>query len=125
SGKWRIVQLTSIPSFADIDLTLSKSEEAQRIEALRLESVGRQGDGIIIINEAKLVNGQYEIGPLCRNQNDQVLGAGIRSGRGAIEEFLEEMNTLRVIDRARFALNHFASTVLEVRPAGRELEKVF
>src|SRR5439155_2594682 len=93
-GKWQVIQMTLLPGQADIERELVKTAEGDRIEKLRREAVSAEGDGIVLLNAAKQVGDQYEIGPLLQNENGEVLGFGIRAGAKAVEEMLEKVNQL-------------------------------
>ena len=52
-----------------------------------------------MINEAKEVNGRFELGLLLRDERDGVLGAGVTAGTEALERALDLINQLPVTDR--------------------------
>ena len=118
-GKWQVVQVTLLPSLADIERELSKAGEGERIEKMRQEAISEHGDGIVLLNNAKQNNGQYEIGPLLENQRGEVIGFGVRAGAKAMEEIFEQIDHLPVADRARLQFNDFAATMVELAGAKR------
>ncbi|HEY2952658.1 MAG TPA: hypothetical protein VGK40_08750, partial [Verrucomicrobiae bacterium] len=122
----RKVKMTLIPGQQDLERDLRKAEEGARIEAIRRESAAGKSDGVVLINIPRLVNGRYEIGPLWTNQNNQIVGAGIRSGAQAIDRILDLIQQLPVTDRARLRFNNFSSTLVELDADGDGTkEKVF
>jgi hypothetical protein len=125
-GKWRVTQMTLIPNRTDIERELAKASEGERIEKLRQEAVSDRGEGVVLLNTAKQVNGRYEIGPLLQDEKGEVIGAGIRPGVKAMEEMFDRINLFSVADRARLEFNNFAATVVELDLAGNgRTEKVF
>ncbi len=125
-GKWRVTQVTMIPGRADIEREMVKAREGEQIEKLRHEAISDRGEGIVLLNTAKQVNGHFEIGPLLQNEKGEVIGAGVRVGAKAMEEMFERINQLPITERARLEFNNFAATVvdLDVTGTGRS-EKVF
>ena len=118
SGKRRVMQVTLIPSVAEIEREVSKARENNRIEQMRQEAISNVGDGIILLNTAKRVNDRYEIGPLLQDERGEVVGFGVRTGAKALEEMFERINQLPIADRARLQFNHFAATVVALDVAG-------
>ncbi len=124
-GRPQTVQVTRIPSLEGIDREMHKAEEGKLIEEIRAEAAEGKRSGVVLLNEARTVQGHLEIGPLLRNPQGAIVGAGLTSGAKAIEEIFELINRLPVADRARLRANHFAATAIELERHGKEKEKVF
>ena len=125
-GKWRVTQVTLIPGRAEMERALARASEGEGIERARRDAVSEGGDGVVLLNAARKVNGRYEIGPLLENEKGEVMGAGVRVGARAIEEMLERINQLPIAERTRFEFNNFAASLLELDIAGTgRSEKVF
>jgi len=125
-GNWRTFRLVSIPSPDEMQRELAKAREGQKVEALRRQGVSPQGHGIALINEARLVNGAYELGPLVRDKEDGVFGAGVRAGPTAVDSLLQALNRLPVTDRAYIRLRDFASSLVDLDVDGDgQRSKVF
>jgi hypothetical protein len=124
-GREQQVRVTHIPSLAEVDLEMQKSEEAKVIEELRREAAAGGNDGVVLLNEVREVGGRLELGPLLRDAQGQVVGAGVAGGAKAVAEIFDIINRLPVPDRARLQANHFAATVVELDREGRGKQKVF
>jgi len=122
-GQRREVKVTSIPSLAEARRELDKAEEAEQVEAIRREAAGRNCAGVVFLNEVLEKDGRLEIGPLLRDAQGRVLGAGIISEPAAVEAILRQVDELPVTDRARLRFNKFAATVLPLDPRGEGTKK--
>ena len=125
AGREQQVQVTHIPSLAEVELEMQKSEEGELIEELRREAAAGRSTGVVLLNEIRDVGGRLEMGPLLRNGQGQVAGAGVASGAKAVAEIFEIINRLPVADRARLQANHFAATVVELDREGQGKQRVF
>jgi hypothetical protein len=125
AGREQQVQVTHIPSLAEVDLAMQKSEEGEVIEELRREAAAGRSAGVVLLNEIREVGGRLELGPLLRNAQGQVAGAGVASGAKAVAEIFDLINRLPVVDRARLQANHFAATVVELDREGQGKQRVF
>jgi hypothetical protein len=119
------VKITAIPSLADIERGMRKAEEGKLIEEIRTEAAAGKTQGVVFLNEGLQVNGHLEVGPLLRDSQGQLVGAGVTSGPKAIREIFDLIKQLPVTDRARLRANHFAATVIELEHAGKGTQKVF
>jgi hypothetical protein len=120
------VKVTRIPSLADIARELQKAEDAQLIEEARREAAAGNSAGVVLLNQALEIDGHLEVGPLLRNRDGQVLGAGLIRGPQAIEDFFGVIERLPVADRARLRFNHFSATLVELDIDGDGVkERVF
>src|SRR5262249_3918501 len=124
-GQTQLVKMVSLPSLEDIDRDMQKIEESRLLEGIRAEAVAGRSSGVVLFNEALPVGGHLEIGPLLRNPEGQLLGAGVASGSQAMARAFELINHLRVPDRARLQANHFAATAVELDRDGAEKQTVF
>jgi len=124
-GQAQLIKVTGIPSLTDIDREMRKAEEGKSIEEIRAEAAAGKSMGVVLLNEALLVRGHLELGPLLRDPQVQVVGAGVTSGAKATEEIFELIGRLPVTDRVRLHANHFAATAVELDGEGRGNQKVF
>ncbi|MGA2864839.1 MAG: hypothetical protein ABSF95_10165 [Verrucomicrobiota bacterium] len=124
-GREQRVKVTHIPSLADVEREMQKAQEGELIEAMRREAAAGQSAGVVLLNEAREVQGHLELGPLLRDQQGQVVGAGVTSGAKSIAAILDLINRLPVTDRARLRGNHFAATAVELDRDGPGRQKVF
>ncbi|MGO9203690.1 MAG: hypothetical protein ACLQM8_24485 [Limisphaerales bacterium] len=125
AGREQQVQVTRIPSLAEVGLEMQKSEEGKAIEELRREAAAGRSAGVVLLNEVREVAGRMELGPLLCNAQGQAVGAGVTSGAKAVAEVFDMINRLPVADRARLQANHFAATVVELDRQGQGKQKVF
>src|SRR5262249_34930218 len=84
-GRWRTVKLVNIPGKSDLERELTRVQEEARIEQLRRDAVSSSGEGVVLINEARLADGFHELGPLLQDQNNQVIGRGVLTTSREIE----------------------------------------
>ncbi len=125
AGREQQVRVTHIPSLAEVDSEMQKSEEGKVIEELRREAAAGRSAGVVLLNEVREVGGRLELGPLLRNARGQVAGAGVASGAKAVAEVFELINRLPVADRTRLQANHFAATAVELDREGQGKQRVF
>ena len=126
NGQDHEVQVTRIPSTADIETALRKAEDAQLIEEARRDAAAGKSAGVVLLNQALDNNGHLEVGPLLRNREGQVLGAGLIQGVRALETLFALIDQLSVTDRARLRFNHFSATVVDLDTDGDGVsERVF
>lgn len=120
------VKVTRIPSMADIDRELQKAEDAQLIEEARRDAAAGNSPGVVLLNQVLEIDGRLEVGPLLRNRDGHVPGAGLIRGPQAIEDFFGVIERLPVVHRARLRFNHFSTTVVELDTDGDGVtEKAF
>jgi hypothetical protein len=112
------VQLTLIPSLAEVERSLRKSEQAQEIEKARREGLGKSG--VVFLNYGIRVNDRYEIGPLLTNTEGQVIGAGVRTSPTEVEEVLAAVEKLPMAERATLEENNYAATLLTLELGGKQ-----
>ena len=124
-GREEQVRVTSIPSPGDIEREVEKAEEARWVEEQRREAATGRSAGVVLLNEAREVNGRLEMGALLHDGQDRVAGAGVTSGAKAVEAIFELVERLPVTDRARLLGNHFAATAVELEREGQGRRKVF
>ncbi|MEO8428021.1 MAG: hypothetical protein ABI651_13000, partial [Verrucomicrobiota bacterium] len=117
------VKVTRLPSVAEINRELRKAEDAQLVEEARRDAAAGKSAGVVLLNQALEINGRLEVGPLLRNRDGQVLGAGL-IGAQNIEDFFALIDRMPVADRARLRFNHFAATVVDLDRNGT-VERVF
>src|SRR5262249_25875004 len=79
---------------------------------------------VVLLNEAVATKSGFEVGPLLRDSQGQILGAGLITGAKPIAEILEQLSRLPVTDRVRLQVNHFAATPIDRVIAGQN-KKVF
>ncbi len=125
-GGWEAMKVTLIPGLSDVTREVEKSEEARMIEEMRHEAATGQTAGVVLVNEALVNEGQFEVGPLLTNHQGHAIGAGVKSGVKALEGIFELVDRLPAVDRMRLEFNHFASTIVELDVDGDgTCEKVF
>src|SRR5207245_7724392 len=118
NGQEQKVKVTRIPSVADIDTELQKAEDAQLVEEARRDVAAGKSAGVVLLNQALVIDGRLEVGPLLRNRGGQVLGVGLIQGQRALQDFFGLIERLPVTDRARLRFNHFAATVVNLDTDG-------
>src|SRR5205814_3981329 len=111
------VKVTRVPSPAEISRELQKAADAQLIEEARREAAAGRIAGVVLLNDVLENNGRFEIGPLLRDTEGKVAGAGLIRAQ-AIEEFFALIDRLPVPDRARLRFNHFAATIVDLERGG-------
>jgi hypothetical protein len=117
-GQEQEVKVIRVPSLADIEREHQKAEDAVLIEEARRDAAARRGAGVILINQALEIDGRLEMGPLLRNPEGEVRGAGLISGTNAFEAFFAVIEAWPVADRARLRFNRFAATVVDLDADG-------
>jgi hypothetical protein len=126
NGQVQEVKVTRIPSLADIDRELQKAADAELIEEARRDAAAGKIAGVVLLNRVLEIDGRLEVGPLLRDREGQVKGAGLIRDAQAVEDFFRIIERLPVVDRARLRYNHFAATVVELDTDGNGVrEKVF
>jgi hypothetical protein len=124
-GREQRIQMTHIPSLAEMDRETERAEEARFIEDLRREAAAGRSAGVVLLNEAREVQGRFEAGPLLRNPQGQVVGEGVTSGAKALADIFQLIDRLPVTDRARLRANHFAATAVQLNREGEGKRRVF
>ncbi|MBM3836676.1 MAG: hypothetical protein FJ398_01730 [Verrucomicrobia bacterium] len=118
NGKSRLMKLTVIPSLKDIERELQKAEEGWRVEQARRDVALNRSSAVIFLNEAKLVNGRYEAGPLLAAAQNEVFGAGVITNGANLQAMIDRIHRLPVKEQARIKLNNFSATLVELLPPG-------
>lgn len=125
-GQPQEVKVVLIPSLAQIERAQEKATEAAAIEQWRRETAAGQRPGLALLNEAIPLHDRWEMGPLLRDANGAVVGAGVRAGPEAFEAMLDAVDRLPCSERARFQFNRYAATLLELDLEGDgQAQRVF
>jgi hypothetical protein len=111
-----VVQMTLIPSLADVERSAQKADQTREVERARREGLGDHG--VVFLNSAVRVNESHEIGPLLTNNQGSVIAAGVRATAADFDRALAAIEKLQSIERARLQDNNYAATLLNLELDG-------